>query len=130
MFVSKSYGGRASDKFIVKDCGFLAYLKQGVAIMVDRGFTIAKEMFDRKVKLYISAFTKGGEQLSANDVTSTRMIARCRIHVERAIRRLKVFRILAGTVPVASLEKFDEILVVCAALVNLRPDLIKDKQVT
>ena len=130
MFVSRSYGGCASDKFIVKDCGFLAYLKQGDAIMVDRGFTIVKEMFDRKVKLYIPAFTRGREQLSANDVSSTRRIASCRIHVERAIRRLKVFRILAGTVPVASLKKFDEILVVCAALVNLRPDLIKDKQVT
>ena len=59
MFVSRSYGGRTSDKFIVKDCGFLAYLKQEDAIMVDRGFTIAKEMFDRKEKLYIPAFTKG-----------------------------------------------------------------------
>ena len=129
MFVSTSHGGSASDKYtgIVKDCGFLAYLKQGDAIMVDRGFTVGKEMFDRKVKLHIPAFTKGREKLSANDVTSTRRIASVTIHVDKAIRRLKVFRILAGTVPVASLKKFDEILVVCAALVNLRPDLIKGK---
>lgn len=127
MFVSRSYGGRASDKYIVKDCGFLNYLRPGDEIMADRGFTIEEELFIRKVKLNIPAFTRGKKQLSADDVTGTRRIASVRIHIERAIRRLKVFRILAGTVRVHSLKKFDEILIVCSALVNLRPDLVKDK---
>ena len=129
MFVSRSYGGRASDKYIVNDCGFLDYLRTGDEIMADRGFTIDEELFVRKVKLTIPAFTKGKRQLPSSDVTSTRRIANVRIHVERAIRRLKVFRILSGTVPVASLKKFDEVLIVCVALVNLRPDLIKDDHV-
>jgi hypothetical protein len=50
------------------------------------------------VKLNIPAFTKSKPQLSAEDVTLTRRIARVRIHVERAIRRLKVFKMLSGTV--------------------------------
>jgi hypothetical protein len=127
MFVSRSYGGRASDKYIVNDSGFLDFLRPGDEIMGDRGFTIDEELFVRKVKLTIPAFTKGRKQLPSPDVTSTRRIANVRIHVERAIRRLKVFRILSGTVPVNSLKKFDEILIVCAALVNLRPDLVKDR---
>ena len=127
MFISRSYGGRASDKYIVNDCGFLDYLRPGDEIMADRGFTIDEELFVRKVKLTLPSFTKGKKQLSNSDVTSTRRIANVRIHVERAIRRLKVFRILSGTVPVASLHKFDEILIVCAALVNLRPELVKDR---
>ncbi len=127
MFISRSYGGRASDKFIVNDSGFLNYIRPGDEIMGDRGFTIEEELFLRRAKLNIPAFTRGKKQLSADDVTKTRRIASVRIHIERAIRRLKVFRILSGTVPVSSLKKFDEILIVCAALVNLRPPLIREQ---
>ena len=95
--------------------------------MADSGFTIQEELFTRKVKPNIPAFIKGKKQLSADDFTGTRCIASILIHIKRAIRRVTVFRILAGTVCVASLRKFDEILIVCLALVNLRPDLLKDK---
>lgn len=94
--------------------------------MADRGFTIEDFLFPRLVKLNIPAFTKCKPQLSNEDVTTTRRIAHVRIHVERAIRRLKVFKILSGIVPVSSLNNFDDILIVCAALVNLRSDLIRD----
>ena len=76
--------------------------------MTDRGFTIDDLLFPRRVKLNIPAFTKCKSQLS---VTSTRRIARVRIHVERAIRRLKVFKVLRSTVPVSSLKVSDDILI-------------------
>ena len=90
--------------------------------MADQGFTIEEELFTRRAKLniYIPDFAKGEKQLSANDVTKTRRIANVRIQFERAIRRLKVFTILSGTVPLSSLKQFDANLVVCAALVNFR----------
>ncbi|VDI47585.1 Hypothetical predicted protein [Mytilus galloprovincialis] len=97
--------------------------------MADRGFTIEDFSFPRRVKLNIPAFTKCKPQLSNEDVTTTRRIAHVRIHVERAIRRLKVFKVLSGTVPVSSLKNFDDILIVCSALVNLRSDLIRDVNV-
>lgn len=50
-----------------------------------------------------------------------------RIQVERAIRRLKLFKVLSSTCFVT--EIFDEILPVCAALVNRRADLIRDADV-
>ena len=126
MFISKAFGGRASDKFIVDKSGFINYLLPGDEIMADRGFTIDDLLFPLRVKLNIPAFTKNKPQLSAEDVTTTRRIARVRIHVERVIRRLKVFKIISGTVPVSSLTLFDDILLVCSALVNLRSDLIRD----
>ena len=128
MFISRSFGGRASDKFIVEKSGFLNYLLPEDEIMADRGFTIDDLLFPRRVKLNIPAFTKCKPQLSNEDLTTTRRIARVRIHVERAIRRLKCFKILSGTVPVASLKSFDDILMICAALVNLRGDLIRDNE--
>ncbi|CAC5413443.1 unnamed protein product [Mytilus coruscus] len=124
MFISKAFGGRASDKFVVEKSGFLNYLLPGDEVMADRGFTI--EDFRFRVKLNINVFTKCKPQLSNEDVTTTRRIAHVGIHVERAIRRLKVFKVLSGTVPVSSLKNFDDILIVCSALVNLRSDVNVD----
>ncbi|CAG2185809.1 unnamed protein product [Mytilus edulis] len=45
MFISKAFGGRASDKFIVEKSGFLNYLLPGDEVMADRGFTIEDFLF-------------------------------------------------------------------------------------
>ncbi|XP_021377688.1 uncharacterized protein LOC110465884, partial [Mizuhopecten yessoensis] len=126
MFISKGFGGRASDKFIVENSGFLNHLLPGDEVMADRGFTINDLLFPLRVKLNIPAFTRGKDQLSEVDVTQTRRIANVRIHVERAIRRLKVFKILSDVIPVSCAKKADDILIVCSALVNLGNALIKD----
>uniref|UniRef100_A0AAZ1X4S5 THAP-type domain-containing protein n=1 Tax=Oreochromis aureus TaxID=47969 RepID=A0AAZ1X4S5_OREAU len=128
MFVSAAYGGRCSDKFITMDSGILTYLKPGDEVMADRGFTIKDLLFERKVRLVIPAFTKKRRQLTEEQVTYTRRIANVRIHVERAIRRLKVYKILSQIVPISMAPKVDKILRICAALVNLREDLIRDTQ--
>ncbi|KAK0141139.1 hypothetical protein N1851_021880 [Merluccius polli] len=120
MFISAAYGGRCSDKFITMDSGILEYLQPGDEVMADRGFTIRDILFD------IPSFTKKGAQLTEEQVTSTRRIANVRIHVERAIRRIKVFKILSQVVPISLVPKVDKILRICSALVNLRGDLIRD----
>ena len=89
MHISRAYGGRASDKFIVQDCGILNRLVPGDEVMADRGFTIHDLLFPLRVKLNIPAFSHG-KQLSNEEVTRTRRVANVRIHVERAIRRLKI----------------------------------------
>ena len=127
MFISRAYGGRASDVFITEDSKFLDYLRPGDEIMADRGFTIDELLFPRRVKLNIPSFLKGRKQLSAENVTETRRIAHVRIHIERLIRRLKVYKFLSDTVTVSSRSQFDNILEICGGLVNLCPDLIRDK---
>lgn len=122
------YNSHNTDKAIVEESGILNDLLPGDKIMADRGFTIGDLLFPLKVKLNIPAFTKGKDQLSEEDVTETRRIATARIHVERAILRFKVFRILSQVVPVTSAKKLSDYLIVCAALVNLRSDLIKDDE--
>ena len=56
--------------------------------------------------------------IAANVKTSR--IARLRILVEQVIRRLKSFRIIKYTVPIALVPALDKILIVCAALCNLK----------
>lgn len=126
MFISAAYGGRCSDKFITLNSGFLEYLHPGDEVMADRGFTIEDLLYERKVKLTIPAFTKRGMQLSEEDTTSTRRIANVRVHVERVIRRLKNFKILSQTFPITLTPKADKILRICAALCNLRGDIISE----
>uniref|UniRef100_A0A671YJ76 THAP-type domain-containing protein n=1 Tax=Sparus aurata TaxID=8175 RepID=A0A671YJ76_SPAAU len=125
-FISAAYGGRCSDKFITMDSGLLDYLMPGDEVMADRGFTINDLLFERKVKLVMPCFTRKRGQLTEEQVTSTRRIAHVRIHVERAIRRLKVYKILSQVVPITMAPKIDKILRICASLVNLRADLIRD----
>uniref|UniRef100_A0A8C4ESW1 THAP-type domain-containing protein n=1 Tax=Dicentrarchus labrax TaxID=13489 RepID=A0A8C4ESW1_DICLA len=116
MFISPVYGGRCSDKFISMDSGILDHLKPGDEVMADRGFNIKKLLLDRGVKLVMASFTKKRCQLPEE----------VRVHVGRAISRLKVYKILSEVVSSTMAPKIDKILRICAALVNLRPDLIHD----
>lgn len=128
MHVSKAYGGRSSDKYIVKDSGVLNNLLPGDEVMADRGFTIQDLLFPLQAKLNIPAFSHG-KQLSDEEVTRTRRVANVRIHVERAIRRMKVYKVLRDTVPITMTRHIDEILRIVAALVNLDSDLISKNTV-
>lgn len=127
MFISDAYGGKCSDRYITLNSGFLDYLQAGDEVMGDRGFTVRDLMEERKVNLIIPAFTRKKCQLTNEAVTRTRRIAHARIHVERAIRRLKVYKILSQKVPINLVPKIDKILKVCAGLVNLRADLISNE---
>ncbi len=70
------------------------------------------------MNLITAAFTHKGSQLTNEEVTHTQRIAHTRIHVERAIRRLKVYKILSQAVPINLVLRIDKILKICAGLVN------------
>ena len=131
IFISKCWGGRASDKYITSKCGFLEHLIYGDMVLADRGFDISEDLALRGVTLAIPAFTKGKPQLSKREVEISRVLSNVRIHVERAIGRIKCYKILHNTFPISLIKTtfeedfttIDKILVVCAALCNLQPSL-------
>lgn len=84
-FVSETWGGRTSDKYLTEDFGFLDKLLPEDIVVADRGFTITESVGLQQAKLLIPAFTKGKSQLDPVDVEKTRGIASVRIHVERVI---------------------------------------------
>lgn len=74
---------------------------------------------------FLSYCTILGKQLSRKARKDTSNIAKVRIHVERAIERLKNFRILEGNIPLSMVHISDQMVEVCAALCNLLPPLAK-----
>ena len=127
IFVSNMWGGRASDQQITRECGLLNLLQPGHHVMADRGFTVAEELADRGVTLHVPSFRGSHRsQLSSTEVTSSRRIAEARIHVERAIERIKEFRLLCGEVDISVLHTLEQSFRVCAFLTNFQPPIVKE----
>lgn len=85
----------------------LDMLEEGDGVMADKGFTIADMLEKKGCSLNIPPFRSSTSQFSSQDVLKTQEIAKLRIHVERAIRRVKNFHIFDGVlslslVPLAS----------------------------
>ncbi|XP_077484039.1 uncharacterized protein LOC144094053 [Amblyomma americanum] len=122
-FVTKCWGGRASDKEIILKSGFLDKLQEGDIVLADRGFLIREDVAHRGARLEVPALTRGKRQLSAKEVEDARHISRVRIHVERAIGRIKVFHILRDRLSITMLRHATDIVVICAAITNMKPRL-------
>jgi hypothetical protein len=83
IFISKLWGGSASDVEITRRSGLIDMLDSRDAVMVDKGFTHIKSDLSKKgVQLYCPPF-KTKEQFTKEEVECTRRIASARIHVER-----------------------------------------------
>ena len=123
-FVSKLYGGHCSDKAIVEDCGILQLLEEGDSVMADRGFEIQDLLAKKKVYLNIPPLMRCKDQLSPEEEDETRDVASVRIHVERAIERVKNYNILTQIIPNSMAEDLNKIWKVCALLTNLKGCLV------
>ena len=133
-FLSKCWGGRATDTFITMNSGFLRLLEHGDIVLADRGFDIHDDVRIHGAKLEIPSFTRGKKQLSLDEVEYSQRLSKVRIHIERVIGLLKnKYTILQSTLPVSTLNcndrketsLTDKIVTVCAALVNLCSSVIE-----
>ena len=124
-FLSNCYGGRASDKHIVNDSGFFELLERDDQVMADRGFQIKEELLLKFCSLAVPPGARAKSQFTEKEVKNTKEIANLRIHVERAINRIKHFRILKSVLPISMLHHADDLVLSCAALCNLKDMLIK-----
>ncbi|EEC16180.1 conserved hypothetical protein, partial [Ixodes scapularis] len=120
MFISKAYGGRASDRYITVNSGFLDHLEYGDEVLADRGYSIA-DVLPVGVELALPSSTKG-RQLAARDLVVSRRLAKLRIHVGRSIRHIKCFLILKHVTSsyLAKKKKIDDILAAVTELCNLQ----------
>ena len=117
--------GHISDKKVTDLCGIIDLLEPGDMVMADRGFDIQNILAAKKIKLNIPPFMRGKEQLSLEEEFETRSIASVQIHVERAIERIKNYRILQGVIPNCLHFQLDQVWFICCSLTNFLPPLVQ-----
>ncbi|XP_065900149.1 uncharacterized protein [Dysidea avara] len=122
-FISDLYGGSISDKKIVVKSGFLKLLEAGDSIMADKGFTL-EDILPPGVELNIPPMLNETGQLTENERMTTRRIASLRIHVERAIERIKNYEIL-HRMENNMHNSANQIFFACATLTNFLPPLVQ-----
>ena len=95
--------------------------------IVETGFQIQEDLLLNFCRLVVSPSARVESQMTTSEAKKTKEVAKLRIHVERAINRIRFFRILKGTIPVTMMQHVDDITLTCAALCNLKSKLIKTK---
>lgn len=123
-FISQLYTGSISDREIVVRSGLLDLpFSGGDSVMADKGFTI-EDLLPLGVSLNIPPFLGSANQMPAQDVIRTQEIASLRIHVERAINKIKNFHIWDGVVPLHQFGVVNQMWAVCAILCNAQVNII------
>ena len=125
-FISPVYVGSISDVELTRLSGFLEVVrgKAGISVMADRGFIIKELLSSIGIGLNIPPFMEGRQQLPPQEIQTGRKIASLRIHIERAIGRMKLYHILKSTIPVSLARLTNQIVFICAFLTNFQPVLI------
>ena len=99
-------------------------LKNGDEVMADHGFTIHELLAPLGVGLNIPPFLGSRLQMDGSEVVETQQIASLRIHIERAIRRVKEFDIVTGIMPASLAGSANQIWTICALLTNFQSPLL------
>ena len=120
------YSGRSSDKFITTDSAFYDCVDLYDKVMPDRGFQIKEELMLKLCSLSVPPGAKLKIQITTEECKTTKYVANLRIYAERAINRIKTFRILKSILPVTILHNIGDIVKTCAALCNLKLLLFED----
>ena len=126
--------GSISDNQIVVRSVFLELLnknlqtgeiKEGDSVMADKGFEIQNHLSKLHLKLNTPPFLKNKVGFEEADVLKTQTIACHRIHVERAIGKVKRFRFFYSVIPVSFFGNINQIWTVCCLLSNMQNPVVQ-----
>ena len=94
--------------------------------MADKGFDIEDLLRSKQVSLNLPPFLQSQTQFSAQDVLQTKTVVKVRIHVKRAIRRIKEFNLFDSDISFSVLGSVNQLYMVACLLTNFQSALIKD----
>ena len=122
-FISDLWLGGISDKEITERSGLLDLLEAGDTVLADRGFTCLQGDLEKKgITLATPTFLRDKIQFEVEERSENKRVSSHRCHVERAIGKIKRFKIL-DDVP-TTMKNFEQMYYVCAFLSNFIEPLI------
>ncbi len=124
IYVSLGYGGSISDIDLTKCCGLAHALQRCDEVMGDKGFHMHDFFANFGVHMVMPPKKgRGQAYLTEEQIQQTRCIARLRIHVERAMGRIRQFGFFNNKVKITQVDLISDIFYVCAMLSNFQPPL-------
>ncbi|KAJ8684359.1 hypothetical protein QAD02_020151 [Eretmocerus hayati] len=131
-FISDGVAGRATDVSVVENCGYLDVLPGGCSVLADRGFKLLDLLLQKKkCELIRPPSVQKETKSSKKEVKLTKQIASIRIHVERAMNRIRNYRILDIHARIDNhlIGHLDSIVNIVCGLVNLQSPIIKQTNI-
>lgn len=135
IFASALFTWCISDQQICEQSGFYnvietlklkGYVKDGDAVMADKGFTIKEEWSKLNLLLNIPPMTSWTSQMSVSDTLLIEKIAKHRVYIERLIVKIKRYRILSVRISTSLLKNINKIWTVCCLLTLFHDVFVKD----
>lgn len=127
-FISEGYSGRISDMYLVEQSGFLENVPEHATILADRGFKhLESHLIQKSVKVLRPPSVAKDTKMTKNEVVDSKVIASLRIHIERVIRRVRLFKLLKphSVVNNKLVNILDDAVIVACGLINLQTPIIK-----
>ena len=123
-FLSRLWGGRASDRCITMSSGVIPKMDPGMVIMADKGFTI-EDLLPENIHLNMPPKIPSARPMSESEVFKTQHIASARIVVEMKMEQAKNYKCLQGIIPLSEVHLIEQMAYICFAWTNLLPPLFK-----
>ena len=96
--------------------------------VADKGFDMKGDFSSRRHILVVPPKARKNQVVfSSDEMDDTAAIARERIHVERAFKRVQEFQCLHSVVPITMLDLWSSVFRVCCFMSNYEMELIQDK---
>lgn len=128
-FKSRVAGGRKSDSQITVESHLIDLLEEGDVVLADKGFPQVQSIIDERgssVLVVMPPFLEKKTEFTEEETTQTYTVAKCRIHVERIMQRIRTYLIL-NKITHNLFKYIDDIVHVICVLVNLQPPIMKEK---
>jgi len=125
--MSVLFQGSISDKEIVRQSGLLNLLEHGDQLMADKGFTIGDLLPTVGCSVAMPAFLSNKGQFSKNELLDSKQVHNLRVHVERAIRRVKEFHYFDHVISLTVAGSINQIWTVTCLITNFQGPLFYEK---
>ena len=126
-FVSNGYGASASDHDVAAASNFYEAAAGGCVMFDKGGSEMRRPLLEQGATLVTPAFVTH-KFLLVGEVGMNKRIAHARVHIERAIERVKRYRIVSQRFPSSLLHMFDDIVFVAAYLSHFMGPVIAVKK--